>query len=208
MIHIDLLKPSEHRFQGPASGKFLRVAGAGFLLLLGVLGATHVWTSLESLRQEFQRATATWEDLQPRQARVLEVQKTAEEMEKLINEAGEWASTRLEWSRILEQVQDVTSATTQITRMEIRDHLEEPAPPANQKTSPPPLRYFRMTLSGRIYGARAEEQVGMLISALREYTLDGQTVFQSLELQTWQEDRSAEAHSFVILTRGTERVLK
>jgi hypothetical protein len=208
MIHIDLLNPSEHRFQGPASGRFLLGAAAGTLLLLGALGAMHLLTSLDSLRQEWERSSAIWEELQPRQNRLQEVQKASQEMEKLINEAGEWASTRLDWSRILDHVQDVTSDTTQITRMEIRDHLEEPAAPADSKERPPPLRYFRMSLSGRIYGARGEEQVGMLISALRDFTMDDVPVFKTLELQTWQEDRSADAHSFVIVTRGTERVLE
>ena len=208
MIHIDLLKPSERRFQGAAGGKFLLVAGAGFLLLLSLLGAIHLWTSVESLRQELQRAESAWEDLQPRQARLLEIKKASEEMEKLINEAGEWASTRMEWSRILDHVQDVTSATTQITRMEIKDDLREPAAPPNTKKSPPPLRFFTMKLSVRIYDARAVMQAGMLISALRDYTIDGQTVFQSLELQNVQVGGHADVQSFVIDARGTERVLK
>ncbi len=203
MIRMDLLKPSERRYQGPARGKFLLGAAAGAAVMIVILVAAYHFVSLGYARTDHGRTLSIWEGLEPRKKQLVKVQNVAAEMGELLDELNEWANSRLEWNRILNKVQMVIPEAVQLVRMEIRDHLEEPA------NAEAPRRFFRMTLSGVIFGAKAEEQVGALIASLRDINMDDQAIFKSLELRSWQEDgRGDQAHSFMIHAIGEERLLE
>lgn len=207
-VRIDLLKPSERRYQGPVSGRFIAFITILFVLASILLIVSYmIFTGLIQ-KQQLAQSKESWSVMEPRYKNLLAIQETTEHITALQEELKTWRKSGIDWHIVLERMRKLVPENIQITRMSIEDELEELDDELEAGKRSQAHRRFLMRIRGVSHGRNSESEVIDFISNLRsvEYT---NTVFQSVTLNSMQKEQATEnAKSFEISCKGKKRNLQ
>lgn len=216
--HVNLLKLSEQRYQGPVSQRFLlRTLGITIGCALLLWGAYRVVLSVDT-RVRLRTNKETWAKVEPRYQRLLSAQADLARDRALLQELAGWKNARQEKHALLSEIQELVPPTVQFTRLTLRGDVflakrkaaKEPAPAvaaparkvrgkaASTKVATNKVeeisiaaRRFSLSISGLATGDRAEEAVVRLERALQESPALG-TLFESVRLMSVTRTGSSE----------------
>ena len=205
---IDLLKPTERRYQGPVSGRF--IAFVSLLLILATTTLVVSYLIFTGLLQERQRVWAkeSWAVMEPRYNTLIETRQILREVERLQTELDQWNAVRISWSYVLDEIRDITPANIQFTSIDFRDNLvpreEKPKPGKRVRLA----REVELGISGNSHGPSSESLVIEFIAEMRQIGTTNK-VFEVVTLNSMQRVSATEnVRSFVITGLGRERELE
>jgi hypothetical protein len=205
---INLLKPSERRYQGPVSGKFIAFTSIFLALATIILISSYLLFTMYIQKGQLKWARESLAYLEPSYKNLVAVRNSTSEIDNLLKELSGWSHSSLEAERILDEIQEVVPEDVQLTNLSLRYAIGEPKTPPKEGEVVAAFRLLRMGLGGLSHGDTSESAVIDLISDLRG--LGGtNAVFGTVTLNSMQKDRiSGDARSFSISAEGTERELK
>lgn len=188
-LRVNLLRPEEQRYQGPVSLRFALLIGAatfGAIALLVLAVGLHAFFSV---RGDLRAAREAWQTLEPRFNTITALQKAESENRMLLAELDRWGKLRTPWTGLLQELQRITPASLQLTRLVVRSEWVFVKPPAavtsDGKEIPLPAipaRKIYLSLEGRAAGELADEVVVTFVRTLRQ-SQGFEKLFESVKLQ-------------------------
>lgn len=186
-LRVNLLRDNEARYQGPVSLRFAMVAGGStaaiiLLILIGIAVHRHVSTS-----HSLAFARDQWQRLEPEFKVVQSKQKQLRDRQALQAELGLWTSTRVNWYRVLRDLQAIVPPSVQLRQLNVSgtwDFIaaEKPADGSDRKDPPTPARRFTLSIAGNASGELADETVVQFTRSLRD-AQGLHPVFETVRLQ-------------------------
>jgi hypothetical protein len=207
-VSINLMEPSERRYQGPVSGRFLMFTTVGTVLAAVFLSIAVQMYDNRSLTGQLNDRRQRWSEREPRYKAVLSMRNDTAALAKILGELNGWQSARLEWHKGLRLAQRHVGSGIQLTTLDLRDPLTEPPVPAGGTAEKQPYCQFTLLISGRSSGENPETAVVRFIQALRDSPAPVR-LFRDLTLQSIQKDvEGPSSRVFSIKGVGMERELK
>jgi len=164
---INLLKPTERRYQGPVSGKFIAFATIFLALSTIILLSSYLLFTMYIQKGQLKWARDSWAFLEPTYKNLVAVRNSSSEIDTLLQELSGWSSSSLEAETILDEIQAVVPKDVQLTNMSLRYSLGEPKTPPKEGEVVAAFRLLRMGLGVLSHGETSESAVIDLISDLR-----------------------------------------
>jgi hypothetical protein len=152
---VNLLRKNEQRYQGAVSRRFTLISAVVTpILMIAVLSGVKL-VQYNGVQADLERSQEIWKNLEPRLALYTEESRGLKTNKKVIELLEGWRESRLSFSDMLGEIQEVVPRNIQFTRFLMKANIA-----GDRYQAPEAMRQiFTMQIDGNALGERAEESV-------------------------------------------------
>lgn len=186
-LRVNLIQPTELRYQGAVSRSFLLRATLITLASLAGIAAMLFILQMNATRQTLTRSRERWLQIEPVFKNIQAMQEELVHDRALQKELGGWSRSRLDWYLPLLEIQRLVPSNIQLIRMNVWSSLaldKSKKLPAKAAAEPEimPVRTFKVGIDGRAVGEAGNEAVVQFVSTIKEAGWLS-NVFETVNLQ-------------------------
>lgn len=154
-LQVNFIEPAEVRSASMVSVKYLLQMTATLVPIIMVLLLVHAYISNAEQQSKLELLSGTWETMEVRQKKSLELSQKLDLHRRPVGEIGGWQQSRLAWPELLSGIREHVPPSIQIKVLQARHTL---------KLGPEGIaeRNLRLIINGRGTGPDAEGRVESL----------------------------------------------
>jgi hypothetical protein len=189
-VRVNLLNEDEVRHHVAVSRQFTIIAsaagGGALLLLLGLILAVNFLGA----RREVAQLERRWSDIEEAHGQALALKEQVERNQRILGELNGWRASRLEWAKLMYDMERLVPSSVQLTRFDVRNIYDMVlAEGEKDPRAGTPVRMYKIDMGGKAKGEFAEDTVLQFVRRISESPAYAD-ILSSIKLQSLQKDRS------------------